>query len=168
MGASAVDELNSAPAAEAAERLRGCNASQRWIDAVLAGLPYRDAASLLAAADDAARALDWSDVQKAIDSHPRIGDRPSDDSTESAWSRQEQASVGVSGLETQQALHEGNMAYEKRFGHVFLIRAAGRSAEEMLSELRRRLNNDEITERAEVTEQLAQITRLRLERLLQG
>ena len=36
----------------------------------------------------------------------------------------------------------------------------------MLAELRRRLGNDETGERAEVTEQLAQITRLRLERLL--
>jgi len=55
---------------------------------------------------------------------------------------------------------------EQRFGHVFLIRAAGRSAEEMSAELHRRLANDECSERAEVTEQLAQITRLRLEKLL--
>ena len=36
----------------------------------------------------------------------------------------------------------------------------------MLAELRRRLGNDEGDERAEVTEELAQITRLRLERML--
>jgi 2-oxo-4-hydroxy-4-carboxy-5-ureidoimidazoline decarboxylase len=36
----------------------------------------------------------------------------------------------------------------------------------MLAELRRRLANDETGERAEVTEQLAQITRLRLQKLL--
>jgi 2-oxo-4-hydroxy-4-carboxy-5-ureidoimidazoline decarboxylase len=64
------------------------------------------------------------------------------------------------------ALVEGNRAYEQRFGHVFLIRAAGRSPEEMLAELRRRLANDEATERAEVTEQLAQITGLRVEGLV--
>ena len=52
------------------------------------------------------------------------------------------------------------------FGHVFLIRAAGRSAAEMLAELRRRLGNDPATERREVVDQLAQITRLRVERLL--
>ena len=61
-----------------------------------------------------------------------------------------------------------NAEYERRFGHVFLIRAAGRSAEEMLTELDRRLANDEDRERAEVTEQLAQITRLRLQTLLAG
>ena len=62
----------------------------------------------------------------------------------------------------------GNAAYERRFGHVFLIRAAGRSAEEMAAELDRRLANDDAHERAEVTEQLAQITRLRVQSLLAG
>ena len=33
------------------------------------------------------------------------------------------------------ALVDGNRAYEERFGHVFLIRAAGRTPEEMLAEL---------------------------------
>ena len=65
------------------------------------------------------------------------------------------------------ALLEGNRAYEQRFDHVFLIRAAGRSPAEMLAELRRRLGNDPETEQREVAEQLRQITRLRLERSLQ-
>ena len=45
------------------------------------------------------------------------------------------------------ALLEGNRAYEERFGHVYLIRAAGRSPSEMLAELRRRLDNDDASER---------------------
>ena len=64
------------------------------------------------------------------------------------------------------ALADGNRAYEERFDHVFLIRASGRSPEEMLAELRRRLDNDEESERAEVTEQLAQITALRVRELV--
>ncbi len=64
------------------------------------------------------------------------------------------------------AIAAGNRAYEERFGHVFLIRAAGRTAEEMLAELRRRLGNPEEQERAEVTEQLAQITALRVRELV--
>jgi 2-oxo-4-hydroxy-4-carboxy-5-ureidoimidazoline decarboxylase len=67
---------------------------------------------------------------------------------------------------TRAALIEGNRAYEDRFGHVFLIRAAGRSPEEMLSELRRRLAHDAEAERAEATEQLAQITGLRVKGLV--
>jgi 2-oxo-4-hydroxy-4-carboxy-5-ureidoimidazoline decarboxylase len=49
---------------------------------------------------------------------------------------------------------------------VFLIRAAGRSPQEMLAELRRRLANDAAAERTEVTEQLAQITGLRVKELV--
>jgi 2-oxo-4-hydroxy-4-carboxy-5-ureidoimidazoline decarboxylase len=38
----------------------------------------------------------------------------------------------------------------------------------MVAELDRRLGNDEASERAEVTEQLAQITRLRVQTMLAG
>jgi 2-oxo-4-hydroxy-4-carboxy-5-ureidoimidazoline decarboxylase len=167
MPASALHELNTAPAERAAEWLRACNASARWVEGVLAGRPYRDAESLLAAGDKIVRSLDWADVQQALETHPRIGERASGESTEAAWSQREQAAVGGSGLDTQNALREGNIAYERRFGHVFFIRASGRSAQEILAELRRRLANDEMIEQAEVTEQLAQATRLRLERLLE-
>ena len=53
-------------------------------------------------------------------------------------------------------------AYEARFGQVFLIRAAGRSAEEMLAALERRLGHDDATERDVVRRELAEIVRLRL------
>ena len=75
--------------------------------------------------------------------------------------------VGAADDQVQAALAEGNRAYEERFGHVFLIRADGRSAEEMLAALRERLGNDPDTEWREVAEELREITRLRLERLLQ-
>ncbi len=57
---------------------------------------------------------------------------------------------------------DGNAAYEARFGRVFLIRAAGRSPEEMLAELERRLANDDETEAREAAGQLAEIALLRL------
>ena len=48
---------------------------------------------------------------------------------------------------------------------MFLIRAAGRDAEEILAELDRRLGNDDATERAETVDNLRQIALLRLEAL---
>ncbi|WP_219416696.1 2-oxo-4-hydroxy-4-carboxy-5-ureidoimidazoline decarboxylase [Pseudonocardia nigra] len=160
------EELNRSPTDSATSRLAACNASGRWIADVLAGRPYADPEALLTAAEKAVHALSWPDVREALDAHPRIGARAEGASTEAAWSRREQAAVGDSDAATRAALHAGNVAYEQRFGHVFLIRAAGRSAEEMLAELRRRLDHDETQERAEVVEQLAQITRLRVERLI--
>lgn len=163
---SRLDALNAASTEQAATDLGACNASPLWIARVVAHRPYADAATLLRTAEDTARALPWAEVSAALDAHPRIGDRAQGHDTEARWSRQEQAAVGSSDAATSDALRAGNAAYEQRFGHVFLIRAADRSAGEMLAELRRRLANDEAGERAEVTDQLAQITRLRLSKLL--
>ena len=163
-----LDVVNGLPDEDAAEQLRACNASPRWIEQVLAHRPYADLDTVLDTAEKAARDLDWSEVRQALDAHPRIGQRADGGSTEAQWSRREQSAVGTSDARTQELLRAGNAEYERRFGHVFLIRAAGRSAEEMLTELDRRLGNDESRERAEVTEQLAQITRLRVQSLLAG
>ena len=163
-----LDDINTAPEDEATRRLRACNAAPRWIAQVLAARPYADVDAALDTAERAARTLSWDEVRVALDAHPRIGDRAAGDDAEARWSRREQSAVGTSDAAIQDALRAGNAAYEQRFGHVFLIRAADRSADEMLAELHRRLGNDEAGERAEVTEQLAQITRLRLERLLTG
>ncbi len=62
----------------------------------------------------------------------------------------------------QQAMVQGNQAYEARFNRVFLIRAKGRSAQNMLDELTRRLDNSPESERQEALEQLREITLLRL------
>ena len=77
-------------------------------------------------------------------------------------SRSEQSGVDPSDVDVQQALREGNLAYEERFGRVFLIRAAGRSAEEILSTLQERLRNDADAEDRIVAEQLREIALLRL------
>jgi 2-oxo-4-hydroxy-4-carboxy-5-ureidoimidazoline decarboxylase len=157
-----LDEFNAEPAERAAEALRACNAAPRFVAEVLAGRPYPDADALVAAAERIARALPWDEVATALAAHPRIGDRVEGSSAEARASRREQGSMRAAGDDVRAALLEGNRAYEERFGHVFLIRAAGRSPEEMLAELRRRLANDAATERVEVTEQLAQITALRV------
>jgi 2-oxo-4-hydroxy-4-carboxy-5-ureidoimidazoline decarboxylase len=72
--------------------------------------------------------------------------------------------AGADGLAAR--LAAGNAAYERRFDHVFLIRAAGRSGEEILGELGRRLGNDDAVERAETVDNLREIALLRLEEAL--
>ena len=67
-------------------RLSACNASQRWIGAMLARRPYRTVESLLALAEQSARSLDWEDVRQALEAHPRIGDRATGQTTEDEWS----------------------------------------------------------------------------------
>ncbi len=69
---------------------------------------------------------------------------------------------------TLQALAEGNEAYERRFGHVYLVCATGRSAGELLALLRERLGHDPGTEWGIVRRELGKINRIRLRRLLEG
>ena len=163
---SALDTFNDQPPDRAVEALRACNAAPRFAAEVAAGRPYPDADALVARAEAVARSLPWDEVQLALAAHPRIGDRVEGSSSEAQASRREQSSMSTADDATRAALLDGNRAYEERFDRVFLIRAAGRSPEEMLAELRRRLGNDVATERAEVTEQLAQITALRVKGLL--
>jgi OHCU decarboxylase len=137
------------------EQLLGCLSVPRWADEVLAGQPYADRAELLAAADSAARSLSDDELEQALSAHPRIGERGG------GQSQKEQ-----SGVRPSETLVAANAAYEGRFGRVFLIRAAGRDAEEILAELERRLGNDDATEREETVDNLRQIALLRLEGLL--
>jgi 2-oxo-4-hydroxy-4-carboxy-5-ureidoimidazoline decarboxylase len=62
----------------------------------------------------------------------------------------------------QAGLEAANAAYEKRFGHVFLICATGMSAASMLAALQARLGHDPAAEREVVRDELMKIVRLRL------
>ncbi|GAA3011127.1 2-oxo-4-hydroxy-4-carboxy-5-ureidoimidazoline decarboxylase [Streptosporangium longisporum] len=160
--------FNALDAGEAEAELLTCCASRAFARRVAAARPYPDADRLAAAARAAVRELDWTDVLEALAAHPRIGQAPGaqDTGREAAWSRREQSGVGAAGPELLEGLAEGNRAYERRFGHVYLVCATGLSAEELLERLTRRLGNDEETERDVVRTELAAITRLRLARLL--
>jgi 2-oxo-4-hydroxy-4-carboxy-5-ureidoimidazoline decarboxylase len=167
-GEALLDAFNVLPLARARDELLAVCASPVWAQAVAAARPYRSGETLLATADAAFAALTWSDLAEALAAHPRIGDRPEGDGRDAAWSRREQAGVAASVVAgSAEALAEANRAYERRFGHVFLIFASGRIAPEILAAARERLGNDDQTERAVVRAELAKIVRLRLERLLE-
>lgn len=157
-----VAEFDGAPVADAAAELLACCASKRWIAAVLAARPYRHLDALTATSDRMIAALAWPDVEEALAAHPRIGERVGGNGREASWSREEQSGTRLADVETDAALREGNLAYERRFGHVFLICATGRSASEMLDALRSRLTNPVEVERDVVRAELAKIVRLRL------
>jgi 2-oxo-4-hydroxy-4-carboxy-5-ureidoimidazoline decarboxylase len=160
-----LDWFNDLPQEEAAGELLAVCHSGRWARRVAAGRPYADVAALQAAADQAWRSLGPEGWLEAFAAHPRIGEGGGGSP---AWSRQEQAGVGGAGREVQEALARGNADYEARFGHVFLIAAAGRSADEILAQLQQRLGNDPATELRVAAGEHRRITRLRIERLMQG
>lgn len=145
------------------QELLQCCAARAWAATLADGRPYASLDELLNASDAALAELTDAEVDEALAAHPRIGQR-----SESAWSQQEQSGAAAAPTQVQQALAAGNVAYEQRFGRVFLICATGLSGEQMLSELQARLANDPDTERAAVREELRKITRLRLQKLVQA
>jgi 2-oxo-4-hydroxy-4-carboxy-5-ureidoimidazoline decarboxylase len=162
-----VEWLNALPEQDAERELHTCCASGAWARKVTAARPFADAEALTRTADEAFAALGWTDIEEALRAHPRIGDRARGLDRESSWSRTEQAGVIDADKDVTEALHEGNVAYEGKFGHVFLICATGLSARQMLAALRERLDNDQAAEREVVRVELLKITHLRLTKLLE-
>ncbi|MGH9410597.1 MAG: 2-oxo-4-hydroxy-4-carboxy-5-ureidoimidazoline decarboxylase, partial [Vicinamibacterales bacterium] len=78
----------------------------------------------------------------------------------------EQSGVHTADAAVRRALDEGNREYEQRFGHMFIVAAAGRSAPDIVVNLRDRLQNDPATELRTAAAEHRKITQLRLQRLI--
>ncbi|MGH7699341.1 MAG: 2-oxo-4-hydroxy-4-carboxy-5-ureidoimidazoline decarboxylase [Gemmatimonadales bacterium] len=154
--------LNALPPDAARAALTRCCGSRRWVEAMLAARPFPNDAALRDTADRAWWALDRRAWLEAFAHHPRIGEPGRGD----AWARGEQAGADAVEAAVRRELAAGNLAYERRFGYVFLIRATGRGGAELLAELRRRLGNDPAEELRTAAGEQAQITWLRLEKLV--
>jgi 2-oxo-4-hydroxy-4-carboxy-5-ureidoimidazoline decarboxylase len=163
-----LDDLNRAPRNDAERALRACCNSGRWVEALLALRPFTSVDALAKASDIAWRQTGPNDWREAIAGHPRIGERsaPSADDRSGNWSVREQSAIDTASDATRAELAAANREYEARFGHIFLVSATGKSASELLDIVRRRLQNEPDAELAIAGEELRQIARLRLEKLI--
>lgn len=157
-----ISQFNALSQARAAEILGACLDIETWVSAMVAARPLPDVAALLATAEELSSRIEWPEVAAALARHPRIGEKPAGNSVEASWSAQEQAGVRVN---EQAAFAAGNAAYENRFGHIYLICAAGLSGGQMLAKLRDRMTNTTDHEHDVVIDELRKIAALRLERL---
>lgn len=156
--------LNALPPKGARAELIRCCGSIRWAERMEAGRPYVDKAALLAAAEKVWWGLEAQDWLEAFSHHPRIGQRK----VEAVWAKKEQEGVKTASSQVLQTLAERNHAYERRFGHIFLVCATGKSADEMLAVLDARMPNDPDKELRVAAGEQAKITALRLSKLLEG
>lgn len=161
-----LSSFNSLPAPEAAALLRPCVDISRWASELVSARPFAGKEQLLVAAATAAEPWSEVEIDAALARHPRIGERAEGSSAEAGMSRDEQSGVRADAA-VQAEMRRGNLAYEEKFGRVFLIRAAGRSADDILKQLNSRLDNSPEEEIAEVGRQLREIALLRLEGVIE-
>ncbi len=155
--------FNTLAEAAAQAELHEVCASRAWASKLLAQRPYADAEALFAAGDAAMAELTAEDLAEAMAGHPPIGRPKPGDPT----SAREQRGMAGASEELKAELLELNLAYQDRFGHVFLICATGRTGEQMRDAVRARMGNPPEQEREIVRTELGKINRIRLARLLE-
>ncbi|HEY2907839.1 MAG TPA: 2-oxo-4-hydroxy-4-carboxy-5-ureidoimidazoline decarboxylase [Vicinamibacterales bacterium] len=154
-----VDELNGSTDADALF-LRCCG-SRRWARARAAARPFDGVGDVLDTADRIWHALTPLDWREAFAAHPKIGERTGD-----GWAAGEQAGASDASQVVRERLAEANRAYEARFGYIFIVCAAGKTADAMLAMAEERLQHDPDRELRVAVEEQRNITRLRLSKLL--
>jgi OHCU decarboxylase len=162
---------NAIDGAAAEGVILACCGSRAWAREMAAQRPLANESAVLAASDAACLSMEEEDWLEAFRAHPRIGEKKGEQAASkqsTAWSAQEQSEAAVADAETKAALGEGNRDYERRFGRIFIVCATGKSSAEILAILRRRLQNDAVTELRESAEQQRQIAQLRLKKWLRA
>ena len=165
-----LERLNTLSAEEAEGELLKCCGSTLWARRMAMERPFRDLRECLAKADAVWWSLDSEDWLEAFSRPPKIGEKESargQSADARRWSEQEQSGMSAAGDETQLALAAANREYERMFGHIYIVCAAGKTADEMLSILKERLQNDADKELRVAAEEQRRITRLRLGKLLE-
>jgi OHCU decarboxylase len=156
---------NAADATEARNAMLACCGAKRWADAMVA---LRPIASVFALSEDADRlwgTMQEADWLEAFAFHPRIGEQKVSahaGAQSSAWSRAEQAQTNSASDDVLAEIAAGNQQYEERFGFTYIVCATGKSAEEVLAILARRLKSTREAELREAAEQQRQIMQIRL------
>ncbi|MCZ7415898.1 MULTISPECIES: 2-oxo-4-hydroxy-4-carboxy-5-ureidoimidazoline decarboxylase [unclassified Streptomyces] len=162
--APGLTRFNTAEEGDARAALHEVCASTTWVGKLLAQRPYADAAALFTASDAAMAELNAADLAEAMAGHPPIGRPKPGDPTSS----REQRGMSGASEELKAEMLELNLAYQDKFGHVFLICATGLTGEEMRDAVRARIDNTPERERENVRTELVKINRIRLTRLAQG
>lgn len=159
-----IAEFNSLSDADAATKMMACCHSHKWVARMLADRPFADLAGMLQRAASNWTQIDESDLLEAFSGHARIGDM---DKLRDKYSRAhaEQGQVAQADESVLRALLDLNLDYEKRNGFIFIVCASGKSADEMLGILKRRLPNARDEELKNAAAEQDKITAIRLRAL---
>jgi len=162
-----LEDWNRLPEEAAVSPILACCGSCRFAARLVKRRPLEDIDSLLSAANEIWWSLDKFDWLEAFACHPRIGQSPARGPHQSSkWSADEQSKARSSDAAVLQVLAAKNLEYERRHGFIYIVCASGRSAEDLLAILDRRLHNSTEAEIREAAENQRQITHLRIRKWL--
>jgi allantoicase len=162
-----LDALNALSGTDAAAAFKRCCGSTKWAAAMTVARPFEDVAALLRIGERVWWSLGIDDHLEAFAAHPRIGESKAPASGDAKWSQGEQRGAAGANAQTLAELAEANRAYEAQLGFIYIVCASGRSADEMLADLRGRLASSREVELRTAAEEQAKITRLRLIKLVE-
>ncbi len=162
-----VKRLNAMLPKEADHALLSCCGSRAWSAQMAGARPFADDAALLAQATLSFSRLTPNDWLEAFAAHPHIGGAAAATATATSLtsSAHEQHAVNNASADTLTQLAALNADYARKHGFIYIIKATGKSADEMLAVLRARIDNDSATELRNAAREQQLITLLRLQRL---
>ena len=148
---------------------RQCCTSERWVQRMVKMQPYASRQQLMEAAEENWHGLSEEDYLQAFAGHPKIGDVNSLQEkyrNTAGLASAEQSAVGSASDEALHELARLNNEYEQRFGFIFIVCATGKSAQEMLELLKKRIVNQRQRELRNAAAEQLKITLLRLNKQL--
>ena len=163
-----IDIINGFTEEEARDAFLKCCGSESWAGSMTEARPFANDDDLLKQVDRSFMHLSKEDWLEAFAAHPKIGDIESlkkKFGNTKDWAEGEQSGVNGTAEAVLEKLALGNKTYEDRFGYIFIVCATGKSAEEMLTILEGRIDNQPEKEFAIAAEEQKKITQIRLAKL---
>jgi beta-ureidopropionase / N-carbamoyl-L-amino-acid hydrolase len=166
----AIDQVNAAPADEAARLLDGLYEHSPWIaQQALAQRPFRSLSHLKQAMADIVRNAGPDQQLALIRAHPELAGKAMVSKTLTSESTHEQSKAGLTDCTPGEfaRIQQLNAGYNAKFGFPFILavrgpRGTGLSRQEIIDTFARRLENHPDFERAEALRNIHRIVELRL------
>lgn len=130
--------------------------------------PFDSVDALRDAMAAAVRAAPGDRQLALLNAHPELAGREARAGSLTAASAQEQAGAGLVDLSPEELTQvaEFNRAYREKFGFPFIIAVRNHTKTTIMQAMERRLGNDRQRELATALEQVFEIARIRLEKLV--
>lgn len=166
-----LDRINGLSRDECVAQLGGVFENAPWVaGTAFEARPFASIEALHAAMMAVVRNAPTETRLAFLNGHPELAGPEARARAMTAESSQEQGSAGLDRLSEEEAatFDRLNAAYRARFGFPFIVAVRGRALREILTLFEQRIARAPAEEEATALDEIATITRMRLERLVGG